>query len=370
MNKTALHAEHVKLGAKMTDFHGWDMPLYYGSILEEHASVRNAAAIFDISHMGQVRVQGSGALSTLNELLVSDITQVGEGRACYSLLLNERGGIVDDIIAYRLASDDFLVIINCGNRANDVAWLTERRQPNTTVRHVSDGRSILAIQGPRSAEILQELLGVRVAGLGRFGMMALSQWAPETWIARTGYTGSDGFELFLPDQDALRIWQRFLEIGRPQGAGPAGLGARDTLRLEAGLRLYGTDMDEMTTPYEADLGWTVAIRKPSFLGKDAIERQQAQGIPRRLIGFELAEGPVPRHGCAIAFGDRTVGTVTSGTFSLMLNKPIGLGYVEPALAKAGTVLSVVIRGKPYAAKAVKLPFWKPTPAAPVPAGTV
>ena len=357
-SRTALHAEHLALGAKMTDFHGWDMPLYYTSILEEHASVRNVAAIFDISHMGQVLVEGPDALESLNRLVVSDLANVGDWRACYTLLLNERGGIVDDLIIYRLTPQRFLVIVNCANREKDIAWLQEHKQPQTTIRHISQGRSILAIQGPRSAEVLERVLNASITGLGRFSMIQVPGWAPETWISRTGYTGSDGFELFLPDREVVKVWKRFIEVGRPLGCLAAGLGARDTLRLEAGLRLYGTDMDDQTSPYEADLGWTVAIHKDAFIGQSVLEQQKASGVSRKLIGFELPEGPMPRHGCALAVEGRTVGSVTSGTYSLMLSRPIGFGFVEIAHAKPGTALHVVIRNKPYPATVVKLPFWR------------
>lgn len=358
MQHTAFHAEHLRLGAKMTDFHGWDMPLYYTSILDEHTSVRTAAGIFDISHMGQVWVSGSGALETLNELIVSDLSQVGEGRACYTLLTNARGGIVDDIIVYRVGKQEFLVIVNCANRQKDVAWITEHQRPGTQVRDVSLGRSILAIQGPQVAPLLEQVLETSVSGLGRFSAMNLSGWGSRAWIARTGYTGSDGFELFLEDAPARRVWKRCLELGAPLGLKAIGLGARDTLRLEAGLRLYGTDMDEATTPYEADLGWTVAINKPSFIGKDVLVSQKTAGVAKRLVGIELPEGPVPRTGCALTAEGRQVGSVTSGTFSLMLHKPIGLGYVETRAASTGTVLQVMIRSKAYPATVVKLPFWR------------
>ena len=362
MNRTALHPEHLKLGAKMTDFHGWDMPLYYTSILEEHASVRTAAGLFDISHMGQVWVCGPSAPDTLNELVVSDVANVGHGRACYTMLVNEQAQILDDIILYRLGERDFLVIVNCANREQDVAWLKAHAKPGTEIRHISQGRSILAIQGPKSAELLELAMEPRVSGLGRFGVLPVAELGAQAWIARTGYTGSDGFECFLPDTQAVRLWQRMLEKGAALGARPVGLGARDTLRLEAGLRLYGIDMDDTTTPYEAGLGWTVAIHKSSFLGQDALVQQKAGGVARCLVGFEMSQGPVPRHGCGLWAGGRQVGTVTSGTFSPILSKPIGMGYVESALAKPGTALDVDIRLKRHPAMVVKMPFWRKTDA--------
>ena len=366
MQKTALHDKHVKLGAKMTDFHGWDMPLYYQSILDEHAAVRQAAGLFDISHMGQVLVSGAGALETLNALVVSDVAQVGVGRACYTMLTNEQGGIVDDLIIYRVGALEYLVIINCGNRAIDVEWITRRATPQTGIEPISDGRAILALQGPQAAAVMSDSLGgVDVKRLGRFDLMAVEALGSRGWLARTGYTGSDGFEVFCDDAHAVRLWSRLLappsaglERGRTLGVLPAGLGARDTLRLEAGLRLYGTDMSDSTTPYEADLGWTVAVNKPFFLGKDALARQKASGVAKKLVGFELAGGPVPRHDCQITAGGRPLGAVTSGTFSIMLGKPIGMGYIEAAAAKPGTAIQVVIRAKAYPATIVKMPFWR------------
>ena len=355
LQRTALYEQHLKLGAKITDFHGWEMPLYYTSIMDEHRAVRQACGMFDVSHMGQVIVSGSGAGAMLNELVVSDVTNVGIGRACYTMLLNEQGGILDDIIIFRTAESDYLVVVNCANRASDVEWMTRHTTPHVEIRDLSDARGIVAVQGPAAAGILDQVLDTRVSAMGRFDVAALRAWGPQGWIARTGYTGGDGFELFVPNAQAVRAWQ--LLIAR--GVLPAGLGARDTLRLEGGLRLCGTDMDASTTPYDADLGWTVAINKPSFIGKDVLVKQKAAGVARKLAGFRLEQGPVPRHGCAITAGGRAIGTVTSGTFSPLLNAPIGLAYLEAASAAPGTAVAAVIREKSYPGMVVKLPFWKP-----------
>ncbi|MBI3324165.1 MAG: glycine cleavage system aminomethyltransferase GcvT, partial [Candidatus Omnitrophica bacterium] len=359
LQRTALYAEHLRLGAKMTDFHGWEMPLYYQSILEEHASVREQMGVFDISHMGQALVSGPDALQTLNELFVSDIAKVAQGRACYTMLLNERGAILDDIIVYRVEDQEYLVIVNCGNRDKDTRWLQSHARGRVEARDISEGRSILAVQGPRSASALDSLLETKVSGLGRFSLLPLRQLGRNAWVARTGYTGSDGFELFLEDAPAQRIWAALLGQEQRWLARPVGLGARDTLRLEAGLRLYGTDMDETTSPLEADLGWTVAMGKASFMGKDALAQQKARGPARRLIGFVLGEGPVPRHGCELFAEARRIGVVTSGTFSPMLTKPIGMGYVEIAHSAPGSAITVVIRGKHHPAAVVRMPFWRP-----------
>ena len=364
MQKTAFHDRHRLLNAKMTDFHGWDMPLYYTSILEEHRAVRQALGVFDISHMGQVLVTGPDAAQTLNDLMVSDFNQVGEGRACYTLMLNERGGIIDDLIVYRTGAEHFLVIINCANRESDVAWMMAHRHPNTTLTDISRGRSIVAVQGPLACRVLEQILDARVTSLGRFGIAPIRTMGPEASIARTGYTGSDGFELFLPDQHAQRVWDLVLADAKPLGAQAVGLGARDTLRVEAGLRLYGTDMDAATTPHEVGLEWTVAFNKPSFIGKDVVMKQKQDGVSRKFVGFELTQGPVPRQGMDLLAEGRTVGTVTSGTFSPILNKPLGMGYVEPALARPSTQLSLFVRNQRHTATVVKMPFWKGEPKQP------
>ena len=358
MQKTALNNRHRAIGAKMTDFHGWEMPIYYTSIIEEHEAVRQVLGIFDISHMGQVLIGGPDAVWTLNRLMVSEISQVGEGRACYTLMLNESGGVLDDLIVYRIGEESYLLIVNCGNRKSDVEWLMAHREGNTTINDISQGRSILAVQGPLACRLLEQVLDARVTSLGRFEIAPIRTMGPEACIARTGYTGGDGFELFLADHHAQKLWDTVLTAAKAFGGLPVGLGARDTLRIEAGLRLYGSDMDTTTTPYEADLGWTVAINKPDFIGKDVLLKQKRAGVSRKFIGVEFSEGPVPRAGYELLADGRRVGAVTSGTFSPTLNRPLGMGYVEGAFAKLGTTLSVSVRNKPYAGTVVKLPFWK------------
>ena len=364
LHKTALHDRHRQLGAKMTDFHGWEMPLYYTSILEEHQAVRQAFGVFDVSHMGQVLVSGPEAARTLDAVLVSDVGRLGNERACYTLMLNEAGGIMDDLIIYRIGEQEYLIIVNCGNRQVDVEWLAAHRLGQTMVTDISQGRSILAVQGPKACRVLEQILDARVTSLGRFGIAPIRTMGTEACIARTGYTGSDGFELFLPDHHAKRLWDLVLTQAKPLGASPVGLGARDTLRIEAGLRLYGTDMDTATSPWEVGLDWTVAINKPAFIGKDALVAQRQQGITRKFVGFELSQGPVPRGGTELTAEGKRVGTVTSGTFSPILNRPLGMGYVEPVFATPGTALTVTVRSQRYTGTVVKLPFWKGEPKQP------
>lgn len=342
----------------MTEFHGWEMPLYYTSIIEEHKAVRDALGVFDVSHMGQVLVTGADALSTLNNLLVSDISQVAEGRACYTLMLNEAGGILDDLIVFRLGAEEFLVIVNCATHESDVARLSSHATGRVTVTDISEGRCILAVQGPKACRVLEQVLDARVTSLGRFQASPIRTMGPDACIARTGYTGGDGFELFLPNAHGLRVWDLVLAQANALGARPVGLGARDTLRVEAGLRLYGTDMDATTTPLEAGLAWTVAMNKPAFIGKDVLAAQKRDGLKRQFVGFELSQGPMPRYGCELSRDGRIVGTVTSGTYSQVLNRPIGMGYVEAGSSAVGTVLTMTVRTVKYPATIVKLPFWK------------
>lgn len=358
LRHTALHGKHQGRGATFTEFQGWEMPIFYTSILEEHQAVRQSLGLFDVSHMGQVLLTGKNAVDTLNELVVSDITQVAEGGACYTLMLNERGGIIDDLIVFRIGPTDFLTVVNCANRARDMEWLIAHRQGDTGIADISDGRSILAVQGPLACRVLEQLLDARVTSLRRFGIAPIRTMGPAACIARTGYTGGDGFELLVPDQHAVKLWDAILAASQHAGGRPVGLGARDSLRVEAGLRLHGSDMDATTTPYEADLGWTVAINKPSFIGKNVLVKQKQRGVTKKFVGFEMAKGPVPRMGYPLMVKDQQVGAVTSGTFSPLLKRPVGMGYVEAKYAKMGTNLAVTIRNQPHQATIVKLPFWK------------
>jgi len=273
-------------------------------------------------------------------------------------MLNESGGILDDLIVFRLGEEDYLVIVNCATRQSDVAWMNAHRLSSTTITDISEGRGILAVQGPLACRVLEQILDARVTGLGRFDIAPIRTMGPEACIARTGYTGGDGFELFLPNHHLLRLWDTILSAAGPKGAKPVGLGARDTLRVEAGLRLNGTDMDPATSPIEVGLDWTVAFNKSGFIGREALLKQKREGVARKFVGFALAQGPVPRQGYELTLRDRRVGTVTSGTFSQMLNRPIGMGYVEPSCAKPGTELTMTVRSQRHTAAVVRLPFWK------------
>ena len=359
LQKTALHSRHRALGAKMTDFHGWDMPLYYTSILEEHQAVRNALGLFDISHMGQVIVTGPDACRTLNHLMVSDISQVGEGRACYTLMLNPEGGILDDLIIYRLGEEDYLVIVNCGNRTSDVEWLHAHKQGQTTITNISEGRAILAVQGPRAEGLVGRLADRGVTAIGYFRFAHGAVAGVPALISRSGYTGEDGFELYVPAAETARLWQALLDAGAADGVAPIGLGARDTLRLEMRYTLYGNDIDQTTNPLEAGLGWAVKPAKGEFIGRDAIERVRAEGPRRRLVGLEMADRSIARHEYAVVKDGRHIGVITSGSYGPSVDRSIALAYIEPAHAAVGTELAVEIRGQARAGRVVRTPFYPP-----------
>ncbi|WP_242396221.1 glycine cleavage system aminomethyltransferase GcvT [Anaeromyxobacter oryzisoli] len=354
--RTPLHDVHVRSGARMVEFAGWDMPVQYAGLLAEHAAVRARVGLFDVSHMGEVVIRGPRALEALNRVFTNDLSKVVDGQAQYGCLCRESGGIVDDVIVYRRAADDLLVCVNAANRQKDFEWLAAHAG-GADVRNESDAWAQLAVQGPRAAAVVQRLTKLDLSQLRtyRFGRGDVAGVA--CVVARTGYTGEDGFELFCPSADGPRLWDAVLEAGQPDGIAPCGLGARDTLRLEMAYRLYGADMDDTTTPLEAGLAWVVKLDKGDFVGRDALVRQREQGLTRKLVGFQLVEPGIGRHGYPVLQDGRKVGQVTSGTRSPSLGTSIGLAYVPPALAAEGSSFAVEIRGKPVAGRAVRTPFY-------------
>ena len=353
--RTPLHAAHRKLGARMIEFGGWEMPVQYTGILEEHRAVRARAGLFDVSHMGEVEVAGRGALDAVQRLVTNDASKLAPGGAQYAVLCLPDGGIVDDVIYYRLGDDRFFFCVNAANQETDFAWMKEEGK-GATVTNRSDDFALVALQGPRAAAILEPLTPAGLAALRPFTAVETPVAGIPLLLSRTGYTGEDGFELYVAPGRAEALWEHLLEAGRPEGLVPVGLGARDTLRLEKGLMLYGNDIDRTTTPLEAGLGWVVKLDKGDFLGREALVRQKEAGIRRRLVGLEM-EGPaIPRHGYPLFHDGRSIGTVTSGTRSPMLGRGIALGYVEASAAAAGTRLEVEIRGRRHAAKVVRPPF--------------
>ena len=353
--RTPLYERHVALGARMVDFGGWDMPQQYTSIKDEHLAVRKAAGLFDVSHMGRVEVHGPGVLDFISGLVTNDVA-VEDGRAVYTLMCNEQGGIIDDLIVYRVADDHFNIVVNASNREKDIAWMREHLPKGLTFEDLTTETSLIAFQGPRAAELLP--VEGTTNDIAYFSFRHGKVAGQPALLARTGYTGEDGFELFVGAAVVGEVWDAILEAGRPHGVLPAGLGARDACRLEAALRLWGNDMDETVNAYEAGLGWTVKLDKGEFIGRAALAKVKEERPRRRLIGLTLQPASIPRHGAAVIAAGKQVGTVTSGTHSFFLGHPIALALVEGPSFRVGDTLGVDVRGREAPAEIVKLPFYR------------
>lgn len=358
--RTVFYDIHKALNGQLVEFAGWEMPVSYSGVLEEHKAVRTTAGLFDVSHMGRIQVSGQGAKGLLQYLSTADISGVRPSQACYTLFCNERGGVIDDLFIYKLDRSSYLVCVNASNREKCLNWIKAHAEKisNVTIEDLSDTIAQIAIQGPESVGILQALTDLDISSIklrtflqGRLGGM-------DSLIARTGFSGEKGYELFIPAVIAPGIWDSLMKQGEAVGIKPAGLGARDTLRLEMGYLLYGSDMDENTTPLECSLEKAVALDKEDFIGKAAILQQKEKGIERKLIGFEVLGKGIPRHGHRIYSNGKTLGVVTSGNFSPSLKKGIGLGYVLPNYSKPGSEIFIDIRGKAAVAVVVELPFYK------------
>ena len=364
LRETALRSRHEALGARLVPFAGWLMPVQYTGILDEHRAVRTAAGLFDLGHMGQVRVTGPDALAFLQRVTTNDVSVLAPGDAQYSLLPNERGGVIDDIIVYRLPEEPgYFVVINAANREKDVAWLQAQRarapELEVAVEDVSDQLGMVAIQGPNAAAIVASLTPSDLSDLGAFQCRNAEVAGVPALVARTGYTGEDGFEFYVPQEQTGRLWDALMEAGRPLGLVPIGLGARDTLRLEARMPLYGNELADDISPLEAGLGWAVKLDKGEFVGREAIAAVKSSGAPRRTVGFRLLQrAGSARHGYPVELDGRTIGVVTSGAHSPTLGAEIGLALIEAAAAGVGKPLDIVIRGRPIPAEQVKLPFYR------------
>jgi aminomethyltransferase len=358
LRTSPLHARHLAAGARMVPYAGWAMPLEYGGISEEHLAVRTRAGLFDVSHMGEIEVAGPGALAAVQRVAANDAGRLEPGQAQYSALLTEGGTFVDDVVVYRLASSHFLLVVNAANTAKDYAWISGRVAglAGVAVVDTSSRYALVAVQGPAAREVLQPLTAADLSRLGTFRFTHGEVAGARATISRTGYTGEDGFEIFVPPPMADRAWTALLDSGAATGVVPCGLGARDTLRLEAALRLYGNDIDETTTPIEAALEWIVAWHK-EFVGRERLEEQKRRGVSRMLAGFEMIDPGIARHGHAVLDGGREVGVVTSGTRTPFLEKAIGLAYVPVDLARPDTELTIDIRGRRARARVVALPFY-------------
>ncbi len=357
LKRTPLRDVHVKAGARMVAFGGWEMPVQYTGIVDEHRAVRRAVGLFDISHMGEFEIEGPDALGIVQRLCTNDAAPLAAGQVQYSLLCHPGGGIVDDLTLYRLADDRFMLTVNAGNIDKDWSWVTEHGQGRARWRNVSDETALLAVQGPRAEGVVQRLADTDLTRVPYYYFTRGEVAGVPALISRTGYTGEDGFELYIAAPRAEHLWHTLLDAGRADGIQPVGLGARDTLRLEMKFALYGNDIDETTSPLEAGLGWVVKPAKGDFIGRAAIEEVRARGVARKLVGFEMVLPAVPRHGYRLLKDGAPVGVVTSGSFGPSVERYIGMGYVPTALAAVGSELEVEIRGKPQPARVVRTPFY-------------
>jgi aminomethyltransferase len=363
LKKTPLHAWHIENGGRMVEFGGWHMPVQFAGIVSEHNAVRQRAGLFDVSHMGEIRVRGKDALSFVQALVTNDMGNLEVGQARYTVMTNLEGGILDDLLVYRLAEEDFLLVVNAATTPKDVAWVEQQAgliEGDYSVEDQSAEWAQLAIQGPGSEAILSRILPSDLSSIKYYRCAWTEFDGQRTIVSRTGYTGEDGFEVYLPAHGAVALAEAIMHEGVPDGLQAVGLGARDTLRLEAGLLLYGNDMDESRSPIEAGLRWTVKPAKGPFNGRDRLVEQMEAGTSERLVGFVINDRGLPRHGYPIraAAGDAEIGTVTSGGHSPTLQKGIGLGYVPVEQADAETQIAIEIRGKAVPATVVKLPFYK------------
>jgi aminomethyltransferase len=360
LKSTALEATHVEMGAKMVPFAGYNMPVQYSGLKNEHHAVREAAGMFDVSHMGEFFVEGPDALSFLQKVTSNDVSKLLPGKIQYSCMPNEEGGIVDDLLVYCFSNEHFLLVVNASNMEKDWNHLMQYTAGfDMTMRNESDAYSLLAVQGPKATDILQSLTGVDLSEI-KYYHFVIGEMAgiADVIISATGYTGAGGFELYVFNQDAKKLWDAVMEAGEPNGLLPAGLGARDTLRLEMGMCLYGNDIDDTTSPIEAGLGWITKFTK-EFVSSEKFAVQKEAGVSQKLVGFEMIDRGIPRHGYEIAdLEGNVIGRVTSGTNSPTTGKNIGMGYVPVALAKEGSEFTVVIREKLIKAQVVKLPFVK------------
>jgi aminomethyltransferase len=362
MKQTPLIEQHRVHGGKLVDFAGWEMPIQYASVLDEYQTVRSAAGLFDVSHMGRITVSGQGSSGFLQRMTTNNVSSLAPGQAHYSMVCNEKGGIKDDIFVYRTGDTEYLLCVNASNREKIVAWLSEHRiaEDRCLIEDRTAALAQLAIQGPASRDILIAVDAEEIADLKLHHCRDIRIVGISCFVARTGYSGELGYELNVPAGRAVELWRHLLREGARKGLKPAGLGARDLLRLEMGYLLYGNDIGEETTPIEAGAAWTVSFQKGDFLGRHALQMQTQQGPSRRLVAFELLEKSVPRHGFRIldSASSQPIGEVTSGNLSPLLQKGIGLGYVPASFAKPGTAISVDIRGKLLPAVTVTPPFYR------------
>lgn len=359
MKSTALSNKHIALGAKMIPFAGYNMPVSYTGLNEEHLTVRNSVGVFDVSHMGEFFLEGPEALDLIQRVTSNDASVLTDGKAQYSCLPNNSGGIVDDLLVYRISAERYMLVVNASNIEKDWNWISKHNTKGVKMENASDAFSLLAIQGPKAVATLQKLTPVNLSEIPYYSF-AIGTFAGvnDVIISNTGYTGAGGFELYFKNEVAEKMWDEIFKAGEEFGIKPIGLGARDTLRLEMGFCLYGNDIDDTTSPIEAGLGWITKFTK-EFTNKTALLEQKEKGVKRKLVGFEMVERGIPRHDYPIADANgNIIGKTTSGTQSPSLNKAIGMGYVATEFSKSGTEIFIIIRDKPVKAVVTKIPFLK------------
>jgi len=358
VKKTALYDAHLDLDAKIIDFGGWEMPVQYSSIIEEHKAVRNQAGIFDVSHMGEIMISGKQAKDLVQRLITNNAAKLTKGQIVYTPICYEDGGIVDDLLVYKLDIDKFLLVVNASNTTKDLRWVKKNAEvfEDVKVEDKTDYYSLIALQGPISREIINPLLEDDISDLKFYNFINTNIAGVEAIVSRTGYTGELGFEIYLDSKNAVEVWEALIEEGKDKGLKPAGLGARDTLRLEKALCLYGNDIDESTNPLEAGLGWTVKFDKDGFNGKEKLEQIKEEGIQKKLVGFIMSERGIPRHGYEIVIDNEVVGEVTSGSYSPTLDENIGMAYIDKEYVKKDTEIKIRIRKREVKARIVETPF--------------
>jgi aminomethyltransferase len=359
--RTPLYAEHVALGAKTTSFAGWEMPVSYPpGPIDEHRCVRQAAGLFDLSHMGQIAVSGHDATAFMQCVMTSNMSRLKPGEAAYAPMCYADGGLVDDTFVYRLP-DSYYVVVNASNSEKDLNWLGyQSNKFDVQILDRSSETCMLAIQGPCAEEILQRLTALDLATLGRNQVRSATIHDADALVARTGYTGEDGFELYTSAESALGLWRSLLSIGEPCGLMPIGLAARDSLRFEACFPLYGHELGPTITPLQAGLSWAVSLKKGAFVGRDALLKERLEGVPRTLVGFEMLDKGVPRHGLAVMVNEQPVGHVTSGLYAPTLDRFLGMAYVPLSSAAPGTEIGIDLRGQIRKARIIRRPFYTPS----------
>ena len=359
MKDIALKSVHEKLGAKMVPFAGYNMPLQYTGLTDEHINVRNNVGVFDVSHMGEFMVVGENSLEFLQFVTSNDVSKLFPGKVQYSYMPNDQGGIVDDLLIYMLNENEYMLVVNASNIEKDWNWLQSHIIDGVIMKNVSDDISLLAVQGPCAVSLMKKITDLDLAEMSYYSFKSGDiAGIKNALISTTGYTGAGGFEIYVDNQDAEKLWNALFDNGSEEGIKPAGLAARDTLRLEMGFCLYGNDIDDTTSPIEAGLGWITKFSK-DFIGSESFKKQKEDGVERKLVGFELTERGIPRQGYTILDGEgNNIGVVTSGTMAPSLNKPIGMGYVKKGFYVENDNIFIEIRNKPVAAKVVKIPFYK------------